>query len=329
MFSKINALIYSTESISTISTAMDATLNLDNLINALTTNDSTDALLALHQVLYALNLAHFSGSWHANHIHHPYFVSIKFRIESALETHFIQQHADIISSIQSTDFNIQQLIQMITTHASSHLSALDVFLKENASLAQMREFLLQESPLEMLFGDILACMLPGVYGGIKTEMLKNYNDELGNGNTKHIHRNMRARLMKKLGLPEDVYITDANTLILEELQLINLYLSTATSRSKHIRLVGVFMATELSVADHFQHQIAGWKRHGMTDRDLIYYRAHISIDNEHAHDWIENVVKPIVAMNPKNIHQIAFGAIRRLITREAVTHALLHRIQAL
>ena len=91
-------------------------------------------------------------------------------------------------------------------HAPNSIHPIFPFLAKEASLAQMREFFLQETPLEMLFGDVVGLMLPGLYGGPKMELVRNYWDEVGCADNDRVHRNLRSRLMQHLHIPTDVYI---------------------------------------------------------------------------------------------------------------------------
>lgn len=297
---------------------------IDTLITQGLDNGDPAATREIQCILYKLNLSQLACPWDEDSacLSHPGWAIIKDKIEMALETAFLNEYASLLAPFMTGQATLHTLLGTIQRHPANQLNALDIFLKKEATQSQLTEFLFQESPLEMLFGDILSFLLPGVYGDVKMEILKNYGDELGNGKPELIHRNLRAKLMEKVGLSPGCYIDGINELLTESLALINLYLSLATRRYKHRELVGVFLATELSVVNHFEYQAAGWRRHGFTTPDLIYFDLHISLDDEHSKDWINKVVVPIILLNDANIQPIAIGAISRLVLRQKTIEAL-------
>lgn len=297
---------------------------IDTLLNQGLNQGDPTAAREIQILLYTLNLSQLACPWDKDSacLTHPGWMVIKDKIETALEHAFLREYDHLLAPFRNEQSTLDALIETIQAHPANQLNVLDIFLKEQATQAQLTAFLFQESPLEMLFGDILAFLLPGVYGTVKMEILKNYWDELGNGKSEFIHRNLRSKLMGKAGLNPNCYKTDIDEILTESLTLINLYLSLATRRNKHMDLVGVFLATELSVVNHFEYQVAGWRRHGFSSEDLEYFDLHISLDDEHSEDWINKVVKPIISLNPENIRPIAIGAIRRLVLRQYTIDAL-------
>jgi len=286
--------------------------------------NNTEARIHAQQVLYQLNLAHLANPWihPENHIHHPTFCQIKYLLENAWDLEQRQKHQCLLDSLPKVKSFSSWAKTYVQQHSSNVIHPIFTFMRDQASTAQLREFFFQETPLEMLFGDILAFMLPGVYGSIKMEYVKNYWDELGHAKEQDVHRTMRLKLMQHLNIDPDCYIKDFKLLLCEELELINLYLSLATNRNKQIELIGVMLATELMIPGRFEYQIAGWRRVGLTDDLLRYLLEHTTLDEVHAEDWLMHVVMPILHVRPKLMGDIVLGISRRLATAAAVLDKL-------
>jgi pyrroloquinoline quinone (PQQ) biosynthesis protein C len=281
------------------------------------------AKLKLHRVLYQLYLAHLANPWEfpINNINHPIISKVKFILEKGWEEAHVKSighHLHHLPTVEEFPVWIKAYVQK---DASNVTHPIFPFLRNEANLQQMREFFLQESPLEMLFGDIVAFMLPGTYGQAKIELVKNFWDELGHAKEERIHRNMRATLMEYLNIDANIY-QNPDHFILEELELINLYLSLATNRSKHVELIGVMLTTEVMIPGRFPHQIAGWQRLGISDGLLAYFLEHTVVDEVHAEDWLDKVVMPILQTKPELMQQVAVGVYRRLNLAAAVLNKL-------
>ena len=188
---------------------------------------------------------------------------IKYELEYYWEQSEKSKYRALLRDLPDTNGFSQWVKDHVAQHPSNELHPIFNFLKDKANFQQMQEFLFQETPLEMLFGDILAFMLPGVYGTVKVEFLKNYWDEVGHANDDKVHRNLRAQLMQHVQIATDAHLRHIELFVREELELVNMYLSLATNRAKHGQLLGIMLATELMIPNRFQYSIDGWKRLGL------------------------------------------------------------------
>lgn len=288
------------------------------------------ALLTAHRILYTINLAHLATSWASpvHQINHPIISQIKYQLESSWHKTEHGKYRSLLTNLPEVNNFETWVKQQVAQHPSNELHPIFKFLKDKATLEQKREFLFQESPLEMLFGDIIAMMLPGVYGSIKVEFLKNYWDEVGHANDAKFHRSLRGDLMKRLQVPTDCYYEQLELLICEELALINTYLSLATNRAKHTELVGVILATELMIPNRFQYSIDGFQRLGLSKNEMTYLVEHTSVDEVHAEDWLHHVVMPILQDKNSNMADIVYGIFRRLDISVTVLNQLHSRLKS-
>jgi hypothetical protein len=191
----------------------------------------------------------------------------------------------------------------------------------------MREFILQETPLELLFGDLIALIMPGIYGTMKVELVKNFWDEVGHAQDHRVHRNMRMQLMEFLQIPADVHSNHMEVLVCEELALINTYMSLATDRAGLVQFLGMMLATENMIPGRFEMQIEGWRRFGISDDVMEYLLEHTTVDVEHAEDWMDQVILPLLQQNVTLMPDIVLGVLRRLDLAGAVCDKLMVHLQ--
>jgi hypothetical protein len=269
---------------------------------------------AAHRVLYVLFIAQLATPWErpAVQISHPLFANLRFILDGQWEAAERKRHADTLAWPPHPDQFEAWAHELVRAHRSNVTHPLFKFLRDDATLTQVREFFFQETPLEVLFGDIIGLMMPGTYGEPKCELAKNFWDEVGHADQSRIHRNMRMDMMRTFQIPTDANLRCYEHLVVEELELINTYLSMATNRGKLAQLVGVMFATENMIPGRFEHQIEGMRRLGVLDSQMSYMLEHTTVDVGHANDWLEHVVKPLLAEHPHVVGELAFGVLRRL-----------------
>ncbi len=327
---QINHFIYHSDIDRDVTTSERSILlgKIDTAIeSAFQLNDETAKLL-VHRVLYTLNLAQLDQAWEKlpKNINHPLLSDIKYRIESAWQAVSEKKYAAEMAQLPSVESFPTWIRSLVDGHKSNELHPVFTFLRDDANYEQMREFFFQETPLEMLFGDIVGFMLPGTYGETKVELVKNYWDEVGRAVDQRVHRNMRGNLMDYLHIPRNCYQDNIDLLVVEELELINMYLSLAENRSKLVELIGTMLATELMIPGRFQYLIDGWRRLGINDDLLAYHIEHTSVDEVHADDLLDHVTMPILQQNPNLMGDIVMGVMRRLDATVAVLDRLHARI---
>lgn len=288
-----------------------------------------DALIAVHRVLYVINMAQLAGPddkcpWN---IKNPIISKMKYDIERAWDISERKKYVDILASLPDTSDFPQWISRLVKEHSSMDVHPLFYFFRDKADLQQLREFFVQETPLEMLFGDIVALMMPGVYGKIKIELVKNFWDEVGRARDELVHRNLRAKLMRHLEIEPDFYKEDVERFVVEELALINMYMAMATDRAKLLQLIGVMLATELMIPGRFPFLVEAWKRNGIDGHLLDYFVEHISVDAVHAEDWLNEVVVPIISGCSGKMEDIVLGVLRRLDTADAVCNKMVDHLQ--
>jgi len=181
------------------------------------------------------------------------------------------------------------------------------WLAEEATLDQMRWFLLQEVAGEAGFEDLVAYAQVKMPTRPKLELARNYWDEMGRGNEAGMHGPMLDRLADAL----DLHPTIAET-VWPSLALGNTLVAFSTTRRYAYHALGALGAVELTAPWRAAHVAAGLKRLGV-GVERKYFALHATLDVEHSRTWNEEVFKPLVAERPECVRSLAEGAVMRLM----------------
>lgn len=181
------------------------------------------------------------------------------------------------------------------------------WLAEEASLEEMRWFLLQEVAGEAGFEDLVAMAQVRMPDRPKLELARNYWDEMGRGNAGGMHGPMLAKLAHHLDLNPAISST-----VWPSLALGNLLVAFSTTRRYAFHALGALGAVELTAPWRAGHVAEGLKRLGVGP-ERKYYALHATLDVEHSRTWNEEVLTPLAETRPETIRSLAEGAVMRLM----------------
>ena len=182
------------------------------------------------------------------------------------------------------------------------------FIKNHATVEDLRDYVIQESVVDGRFDDLLAMMQVGTSGAAKLEIAHNFWDEMGNGNPDEVHTSLFNRIFEVFEVtPQELERgLTANALLNG-----NLAVLVCRYRGLYPEAVGLMGMTEWLVPDRFVHVVRAWERLGLPEVGIVYHRLHITIDSKHAAGWFHDVVVP-AADSPTMRRGIARGALWRL-----------------
>lgn len=182
------------------------------------------------------------------------------------------------------------------------------WLATQATLPQVRWFLLQEAAGEAGFDDLLALTQLRMPTRPKLELARNYWDEMGRGRPQDMHGPMLSGLIAALGLQPDI-----ETTVAEALALANSMLGLALNRRYAYHAVGALGVIELTAPGRTGKVAAGLGRLGCDTRQHGYFELHSAIDLRHSRDWNAEIIAPLVEQDPDCARCIAEGALMRLL----------------
>jgi len=217
---------------------------------------------------------------------------------------------------------VNWLKRLVSCHAASLHPLYGDHLAERASSRELAFFMTQEATLDPRFDDILALLQIGMPASQKLELASNYYDEMGNGILEGMHSVMFSRTLEHLGVDP----TSTGTGMLVEARAAgNLSACMALVRRHRYKALGYFGVTEYLTPRRFKHVVAAWKRNELPPAGIEYHQAHIEIDAQHAHGWMQNVIAPMIEEQPSAGREIAMGALIRLNSSQRYLDAILDR----
>ena len=181
------------------------------------------------------------------------------------------------------------------------------WLAETATLDQMSWFLAQEVAGEAGFDDLVALTQLKFPVRAKLEMARNYWDEMGRGRESGMHGPMLDRLAADLRLADRGF-----SVTWESVAIGNLMMALAANREYAYHSVGALGVIELTAPSRAVMVTQGLERLGVAANSRRYYALHATLDVRHSQAWNEEVVRPLVAGDPRVARNIAEGALMRL-----------------
>jgi hypothetical protein len=180
------------------------------------------------------------------------------------------------------------------------------WLANEASLEDMRWFLLQEVAGEAGFDDLVALTQVKMPTRAKLELARNYWDEMGRGVEAGMHGPMLAQLATALDLKPTIAGTHAASLALG-----NLLVAFATTRRYAYHAIGALGVVELTAPWRADLVAKGLKRLDV-GKPRKYFALHATLDVAHSEAWNAEVLRPLVEADPTCARFIAEGALMRL-----------------
>ena len=185
--------------------------------------------------------------------------------------------------------------------------ALFPWLAAKATLPQMIWFIEQEVAGEAGFEDLLAFTQVKMPEQAKLEMARNYWDEMGRGASKGMHGPMLERLARHL----DVHPTP-DSVIPEALALGNMMVALAHNRRYAFHSIGALGVIEMTAPTRAGYVDRGLRRLGIPAKRRHYFALHAVLDVKHSQAWNCEVLRSLVAEEPRRAQAIGEGAMLRL-----------------
>jgi len=179
------------------------------------------------------------------------------------------------------------------------------WLAQSASADQMKWFLLQEVAGEAGFDDLLAMTQVKMSVQAKLEMARNFWDEMGR--EKGMHGPMLERLASYFALAPT-----PETVVPESLALGNTMIALARHRRYAYHSVGALGVIEMTAPTRAGYVDKGLRRLGIPPKKRHYFALHAVLDVKHSEEWNREVVRPLVAEDPRRARSIGEGALMRL-----------------
>lgn len=210
----------------------------------------------------------------------------------------------------------------IALHPVASHQAYTRYLADEASVEDIRFYLVQESAIDANTDDFLAGLQIGAPNPAKLEIAANYWDEMGEGDHNLLHSDLFKNALNSFNISGS---ETRDALTLEALICGNLQTMLSLRREFFHRGVGYFAATEQLVPDRFKALEKGWERVGLPREGADYHLLHIEVDSHHTVRWYRHVVAELAKESSAARRHMLIGALYRLHTSDLYLTCLQRR----
>lgn len=283
-----------------------------------------EALLEVHKGLFPIYEASFSNPLSAacQHEHSPWLMEVRATIEEAWmrwEVEHIEQRLPEDGRGRDPERLSAWFVEQAREMTSLDRRVVD-YLAHEATLEDFKFFVLADAHLNYRFYDALVLSALHFSETVKAELSHHLWDESGEGDVMRAHTVQFTRALRALGLsrPEVAVWDDWRAFA-----GYNLYLCFGLNRRHYFKALGSLAMPELFDPDRDRAVVAGLERLGFSDKgSFSYYYSHIDGDEEHGPAWLENVIVPIVRVQPDAARELAIGGAIRMETMRRFNQSL-------
>lgn len=181
-------------------------------------------------------------------------------------------------------------------------------LAQQATLAQMRWFLSQETAGEASFEDLLAYTQVKLPAQAKLACARHFWSDMGHGKQSAMHAQMLGAMVQELDLKPSLDAT-----VWQALALKNTMVALATTRRYTYHAIGALGMTELTAPRRAAKISQGMRHLGLNGRMRAYFDLQAAQDVAHMRCWMREIIRPLIDANPQCVQYIAEGALMRLL----------------
>ena len=242
---------------------------------------------------------------------HPAIVTLKHRLEQ-------QYLAELEAAGRSLDIAHDPVAAIRSLAAKDRLPRVYRWLAREATIDELREFLIVEGGPDGGFDDLVALCQVGLSGAPKMELARNYWDEMGNGTPADVHTDLHRAMGAALALPEQPResLPDA---ALARAALGGLL---ATNRRLQPEMIGALGLTELQAGPRCRLVLQAFRRLDVPREAETFYAVHADVDPRHGKDWLDNVVAPLARDVPEWGPRMVRGAAWRWLVNAELFDSL-------
>jgi hypothetical protein len=237
---------------------------------------------------------------------------------SSLERAFEERLRDEIGTVGCSPERVADELWSILDAAPPTMSR---FIEREASLAQLREFVVHRSAYHLKEADPHTWALPRLAGKPKAAMVEIQMDEYGSGNAARMHSQLFADTMQALGL-DSTYGAYVDRLPGATLATVNLMSMFGLHRRWRGAIVGHLAAFEMSSSGPNRRYAAGVRRLGF-ERAAPFFDEHVEADSLHEQIAANDLAGGLAREQPELAPDILFGARALLAIDEHWTNHVL------
>lgn len=251
--------------------------------------DRADALRALATV-YDLDLAPIEELGRAvEWQHEPAIATLKGRLEATYEDS-LDRYGDSVLAEIGGDPAADPVGAVRALAALDRVAPVYDWLADQANWDEFVEFITLEGGPDDSFDDLVAMCQVALPAQAKLELARNYWDELGNGRSEAVHRELHRRLVAAIGI-RPIPRRDLDEVALSR-SILGGFL--ATNRRLQPEMVGALGMVELQAGPRCRRVVRALERLGGHPDAMSFYEEHAVADPRHGKDWLEQAIASLV-----------------------------------
>ncbi len=265
----------------------------------LTDEDLQLTLFTLYELHYS-GLAGADERWEWN----PGLLAARQQLESSFERALRAAVELPPLDAQSSDDVAEVLFKMAAADVGPSMSR---FVAKQASMEQLREFLVHKSVYQLKEADPHTWAIPRLAGRPKAAMVEIQADEYGGGRPERMHSALFARTMRGLGLSDSYggYVDAVPALTLAATNMMSMF---GLNRRLRGAIVGHLAAYEMTSSQPNRLYGNGFRRHGFDQDVTWYFDEHVEADAVHEQIAGRDLAGGLFEAEPELLADIYFGA---------------------
>lgn len=263
---------------------------------------SEDLQLALF-VLYELHYSGFdqvTDDWEW----HPPLLALRNRIEKRFETRL----RDALGELPQHSANAQAVADALFAMSQDATGpSVSSYVARNASLEQVREFLVHKSIYQLKEADPHTWAIPRLSGRAKSALVEIQTDEYGGGIPGRTHAELFARTMQGVDLESDfgAYIDMIPAITLASVNVISLF---GLHRRHRGAACGHLAIYEMTSSIPNAKYARGFRRLGFDTGVTAYFDEHVEADAVHEQIAGRDLAGGLIEADPTLVDSVFFGA---------------------
>ncbi|OAE03310.1 iron-containing redox enzyme family protein [Arthrobacter sp. OY3WO11] len=185
--------------------------------------------------------------------------------------------------------------------------SLSRYVAKQASLGQLKEFLIHKSIYQLKEADPHTFAIPRLSGRPKAALVEIQADEYGGGRPERMHSALFARTMRGLGM-DDEYGAYVDAVPAVSLGAVNLMSLFGLNRRLRGAITGHLAIYEMTSSQPNRLYGRGFRRHGFDTDVTHYFDEHVEADAVHEQIAGRDLAGGLVEAEPHLLADVLFGA---------------------
>ncbi|MFS4506636.1 iron-containing redox enzyme family protein [Clavibacter sp. Sh2141] len=234
----------------------------------------------------------------------PRLLAVRGILERAVEA-ALRERVTVPELPEPTSAGVAAALFALTSADSG--PSLSRFVAKKASVAQLRELLVQRSVYTLGEADPHSWAIPRLRGRAKAALVEIQADEYGGGRPERVHATIFGTTLRGVGLDDryGAYLDDVPAITLASSNTMSLF---GLHRRLRGAIVGHLAAFEMTSSIPSRLYASGIRRLGFGDDVAWYYDEHVEADAVHEQIAAHDLAGGLVESEPHLLGDVLFGA---------------------